>query len=82
MRDTVERERRARGTDGRPFAYYVRPHTVEPEDVQGFVDAGFDNIVLWGPNCWSNDPAVPLEQKVESLERVARTLGVKRAEAA
>jgi probable F420-dependent oxidoreductase len=76
MRRIVECERAARGTSGRPFKYYVRPHGVDPGEVRRFVDAGFDNIVLWGANCWSNDPAVPLVQKIEQLERVAQSLGV------
>ncbi|MFL5296402.1 MAG: TIGR03619 family F420-dependent LLM class oxidoreductase [Phenylobacterium sp.] len=76
LRDTIEAARKARGTDRRPFEYYVRPHTVDPEDVGGFVRAGFENIVLWGPNLWPNDASIPLDAKVAGLERVARDLGV------
>jgi probable F420-dependent oxidoreductase len=76
LRDVIEAERRARGTASRDFVYYVRPHTVDPEDVSGYVRAGFENIILWGPNVWPNDPAVPLQAKIAGLERVARDLGV------
>lgn len=76
LRDTIEAARKARGADQRPFDYFVRPHTVEPEDVGGFVRSGFENIVLWGPNLWPNDPAISLDTQVAGLERVARDLGV------
>jgi probable F420-dependent oxidoreductase len=76
LRDTIEAARRAQGTEGRPFAYYVRPQTADPEDVGGFVREGFQNIVLWGPNVWSNDPSAPLESKIACLERAARDLGL------
>lgn len=76
LRDVIERERQARGTAARPFEYYVRPHTAEPDDVGGFLKAGFDNIVLWGPNVWPNTDEQTLDQKIAGLERVARDLGV------
>jgi probable F420-dependent oxidoreductase len=76
MRDTIEGARQQQGTAGRPFQYFVRPHTPAAEDVGAYVRAGFDNIVLWGPDVWPNDPAVPLETKVAGLEKVARDLGV------
>ena len=76
LRDTVERERAARGTADRPFQYFVRPHSVDPDDIAGYLRAGFDNIVLWGPYCWPNSPEVPLEQKAAGLEKIARSLGV------
>ena len=76
LRETIEAERRARGTASRPFEYFVRPHTVDPEDVGGYVREGFDNIVLWGPNVWPNTSDLPLDEKIAGLERVARDLGV------
>jgi probable F420-dependent oxidoreductase len=76
LRETIESERRARGTASRSFAYFVRPHTVDPEDVGGFVREGFDNIVLWGPNVWPNTSDLTLDEKIAGLERVARDLGV------
>jgi probable F420-dependent oxidoreductase len=76
LRDTIEGARKAQGTDGRPFEYFVRPHTPGPDDVGGYVREGFRNIVLWGPDVWPNDPGVPLEAKVAQLERVARDLGL------
>src|SRR5204863_1067284 len=33
LRETIEAARKARGTDRRAFEYFVRPHTVEAEDV-------------------------------------------------
>lgn len=74
MRDIIERERQARGSANRPFEYYMRPHT--NKDVEGFLREGFENIVLWGPNVWTNDPNVPLEDKIAQLEGVARELGI------
>jgi probable F420-dependent oxidoreductase len=76
LRETIEGARQAQGTSGRPFQYFVRPHTPAADDVDGYVREGFDNIVLWGPDVWPNDPAVPLETKVAGLERVARDLGL------
>ncbi|HET6970919.1 MAG TPA: TIGR03619 family F420-dependent LLM class oxidoreductase [Phenylobacterium sp.] len=76
LRETIEAARQQMGTDGRPFEYFVRPHTPAPDDVNGFVRAGFGNVVLWGPDVWPNDPNIPLETKVASLEKVARDLGV------
>ena len=79
MRDIIERERQARGTASRPFEYYMRPHT--NKDVEGFLREGFENIVLWGPNVWTNDPNVPLEDKIAQLEGAARELGIEPAPA-
>ena len=76
MRETIEKERASRGTSGRPFEYYVRPTGPEPELVETYLAEGFENIILWGPHVWSNDPAVPLETKVANLTRVARELGL------
>jgi probable F420-dependent oxidoreductase len=76
LRGVIERERQARGTASRPFEYFVRPHTVDPDDVGGFLREGFDNIVLWGPNVWPNTSDLSLDQKIAGLERVARDLGV------
>ena len=76
LRDTIEAERRARGTASRAFDYFVRPHTIDPEDVAGYVREGFDNIVLWGPNVWPNTSDLSLDEKIAGLERVARDLGV------
>ena len=76
LRETIEAERRARGTASRPFDYFVRPHTVDPVDVGGFIREGFDNIVLWGPNVWPNTSDLTLDEKIAGLERVARDLGV------
>jgi hypothetical protein len=76
MRRTIETARQAQGTAGRPFQYFVRPHTPAAQDVAGYVREGFDNVVLWGPDVWPNDPSVPLETKVAGLERVARELGL------
>jgi probable F420-dependent oxidoreductase len=76
LRETIESERRARGTASQSFEYFVRPHTVDPEDVGGFVREGFDNIVLWGPNVWPNTSDLTLDEKIAGLERVARDLGV------
>jgi alkanesulfonate monooxygenase SsuD/methylene tetrahydromethanopterin reductase-like flavin-dependent oxidoreductase (luciferase family) len=76
LRETIESERRARGTASRSFEYFVRPHTVDPEDVGGFVREGFDNIVLWGPNVWPNTSDLTLDEKIAGLERVARDLGL------
>jgi len=76
LRDTIEAARKAQGTERRPFEYFVRPHTPDPDDVAGYVREGFRNIVLWGPDVWSNDPSVTLDAKVAQLERVARDLGL------
>jgi probable F420-dependent oxidoreductase len=76
LRDIVEAERAARGTANRPFEYYIRPYTADPDDVARYLRAGFDNIVLWGPNVWPNTSEQSLEQKIAGLERVARDLGV------
>ena len=71
-----ERERTASGTASRAFQYFLRPHTVDPEDVGGFVSEGFENLILWGPNVWPNTSDLTLDEKVAGLERVARDLGV------
>ncbi|HEX7943711.1 MAG TPA: TIGR03619 family F420-dependent LLM class oxidoreductase [Phenylobacterium sp.] len=82
MRQTIEGARQTQGTAGRPFQYFVRPHTPDPQDVEGYVREGFGNIVLWGPDVWPNDPAIPLETKVAGLERVARDLGLAQVDVA
>ncbi len=76
LRQTIERERQTRGTAARPFEYFVRPHTAEPDEVGGFIREGFENIVLWGPNVWPNTDELSLDEKIAGLERVARDLGV------
>lgn len=76
MRDVVETERQARGTAGRSFRYFVRPHTPVAEDVGGYLAAGFENIVLWGPDVWSNDASIPVERKEAELARIAVELGI------
>jgi probable F420-dependent oxidoreductase len=76
LRETIEAARKAQGTDRRAFEYYVRPYAPYAETVEGFVREGFRNLVLWGPDVWPNDPAIPLETKVAGLERVARDLGL------
>jgi hypothetical protein len=76
LRDTIEAARKAQGTEGRPFQYYLRPYAPFGDTVPGFVREGFENLVLWGPDVWSNDPAAPLEAKVAKLEAIARELGV------
>jgi probable F420-dependent oxidoreductase len=76
LRDTIEAARRAAGTEARPFTYYLRPYAPFVETVPDFVREGFENLVLWGPDVWSNDAAIPLETKVAKLEAVARELGV------
>jgi probable F420-dependent oxidoreductase len=76
LRDVIEKERAARGTSARPFDYYVRPESADPGEVESFFAAGFENVVLWGPNVWPNDEAIPLEHKVAGLERVAKSLGL------
>jgi len=50
--------------------------TLYPHDVGGYVREGFRNIVLWGPDVWSNDPSIGLDAKVAQLEQVARGLGL------
>jgi hypothetical protein len=79
LRDTIEKERAARGTSGRPFAYYVRPHSPDAAEVDRFFAAGFENLVLWGPHVWPNTPELSLEEKIAGLERVARELGLSAA---
>jgi probable F420-dependent oxidoreductase len=79
LRDTVEQARAAMGSANRPFEYFVRPYAPYGETVDGFLREGFENIVLWGPDVWPKDPAVPLETKVAGLEKVARELGVTQA---
>jgi probable F420-dependent oxidoreductase len=76
LRATIEAERAARGTAGRPFAYYVRPHTVTPEEIDSFKRQGFDNIVLWGQNLWPNTSELTLSEKIAWLERVAKSLRI------
>jgi probable F420-dependent oxidoreductase len=78
LRDTVEAARKAAGTDARPFTYFLRPYAPYGETAPAFQREGFENLVLWGPDVWSNDPAVPVETKVAKLESVARELGVAR----
>ena len=76
MRETIERARHACGSASRPFTYYVRPHSPDPEDVAAYVREGFRNIVLWGPDVWPIGAEAPLERKIEGLEAVARNLGL------
>lgn len=80
LRDIVEKERALRGTSQRPFEYYLRPLSPKPEEVQSFLDAGFHNVVLWGPHIWPNEPDIALDVKIAGLERVARELGIRPAQ--
>lgn len=79
LRDTIEAARKAAGAHQKPFEYYVRPHTADPEVVEGFVRAGFMNIVFRAASLWSNDTSVPLEAKIAQIEQVASELGVGQA---
>jgi len=76
MRETIERERQARGAANRPFEYYVRPHSAAPDDVMAYVREGFRNIVLWGPDVWPIGPEASIEHKIARLEAVAQDLGL------
>jgi probable F420-dependent oxidoreductase len=76
LRDTIEQARAAAGTSARPFQYFVRPYQPYTESVDGFLRAGFQNIVLRGADFWPIDPTIALETKVAALEKVARELGV------
>jgi len=76
LRDTIETERTTRGTSSRPFDYYVRPQTIDPGDIEAFFRAGFENLVLWGPNVWPNTENLSLTEKIAGLERVAHDLGL------
>jgi len=76
LRETIEGARKAAGTYGRPFDYFLRPYAPYGETAAAFQREGFDNLVLWGPDVWPGDPAVPLSAKVARLEAVARELGV------
>lgn len=77
LRDRLEAERREAGTSSRDFRYFVKP--LRNDDIPGFLENGFEDIVLWGPNAWSNDPKVPVEEKIAGLEQLAATLGLSAA---
>jgi probable F420-dependent oxidoreductase len=76
MRDAIEAARKAEGTHGRSFDYFLRPYAPYGETVEGFLREGFDKLILWGPDVWPLDPSMPAEAKVARLEAVARELGV------
>lgn len=76
MRDTIEKERAARGTSARPFEYFVRPTGPQPELIERYFREGFDNLVIWGPHIWPNNPSTPVEDKIANLAGVARDLGL------
>lgn len=79
LRDEIEALRATYGTSGKRFSYFVRPPSVTPEEIDSFVRAGFEDIVLWGPNLWPRDTTISLEQKRRGLERIADNLGIRPA---
>lgn len=77
LRETIAAECRAAGRE-RPLTLFVRPEAPERDLVGGFIDAGFENIVLWGPHVWPNGGPLTAMQKTERLAEIANRLGVAR----
>ena len=75
LRGTIEDECRSAGRE-RPLTLFVRPKSPERDIVSGFVDAGFDNIVLWGPHVWPQGGPLSAGQKEEQLAGIAADLGI------
>jgi len=71
LRDIVERETRRPWHRRGPFGLLHTPYTADPEDVGGYLRAGFDKSVLWGAECLAQYRELSLEQKIAGLERVA-----------
>lgn len=73
IRAAIDKERKAQGTDSRPFDYYVRPGGAEPEKFRAYMDAGFENFVISG---WGSPPRLPLDERIRNLETTALALGL------
>ena len=76
MRETIEIERRAASREARPLIYFIRPVKPDAEVVSTFVEEGFENIILWGPDVWSPEPG-NIAEKIERLRYVALTYGIR-----
>ena len=76
LRARIEDMRKSYGTHQRPFSYFVRPTKATPEAVEPFVRAGFENIILWGPNVWPSSRDIGLDEKRAGLREIARSLGI------
>jgi len=77
LRSVIEAELRASGRE-RPLTLFIRPEAPDPDLVNRFVDAGFDNIVLWGPHLWEPGGPLTLAQKEEKLAQAAEKLAISR----
>jgi len=73
LRAGIEAERKAQGTDWRPFDYYVRPPAPDVELIRQFVAAGFADVIIQGGPARSQ-LAVP--ERIAHLEQVALELGL------
>ncbi len=60
----------------RPLICFVRPESPDPDLVGRFGDAGFENIVLWGPHLWPRGGPLRADEKEERLAQIALRLGV------
>lgn len=70
----IDDMRREFGTEQRPFTVYVRVPDANPEDIQRYADVGLTHVTVGGRQVF--DPADPLDQKLLSLERTAKRLGL------
>lgn len=75
LRAMLENECHAAGRE-RELTYYIRPEACESDLVNRFIDAGFQNIVLWGPHLWPMGGPLSIAEKEERLASIARELGI------
>jgi len=76
LRDELEGLRAEAGTRDRPFTYYVRPEAATPEEADRFAAEGFENLIFWIQNFWSQDAAVSLDENRERLKVAAKAFGL------
>jgi probable F420-dependent oxidoreductase len=77
MRDVLERFR-ADGPDAdRPFRYYIHLQSLDGDELASYVDEGFTDITIPGPQLWRFGLTTPLEEKQDMLRTAARELGIR-----
>ena len=52
LRDELTAARRQAGTLDRAFEFSVRPESADLDEVSSFVDAGFENVIVWAHHFW------------------------------
>ena len=76
MRDDLEGMRVEAGRAEEPFRCYVRVEGCDPEVVDRYAAAGFEDIAFWADQLWRGET---LDERRRGLGEAATALGLARA---